>query len=316
MTSPRRQLEQKIDDVIEAYKKLRTAEHDPDLLPGSEQVDDILTGLEDAVGDTQYEREAEADAEEWRRSLPPYVEPFMDAHWGESVREIVDALDDVEHKLRENSGVEEGTDPNELIATGIAGWDSPAADIFRQDHLPHLDNALRYQLEFAQALKAVIQVHAAVVEMAFRQAKDLLQQAIEALDEEAERQEREDRRRLMESVGSLVTAGIAGAGGGPGAAIIAGLEGVGQAVAELDFDPSGDSGEIMNGLQDALRGLSNKIEREQEEICYSIEQLDKFLNGDRAEEFLPLPIDPELGVSTTGSGAVPPRPPAGAERHG
>lgn len=293
MTSPRDQLEGKIEEVIEAYRRARQAEYDRDYPVVVEQLDDIGNILIDIPSDPPAERQAREAAEGWKPILTSYTEPFMGAEW-ESVQTATDAIADGAHELRLNAGVEQGSDPMREIEAGITGWRGLAAEVFRAEHLPRLDTALSLQYEFAVALGDVIKVHAGVVEYAFRNAKDLLQRAKESLDAEAEQERRENRDNLRQFVTGVIMTGIAYATGGPQEAAKTALQEVGKSLAYLEFTPSGRADDILNGLVDALSDLQERIEQEEEEIRHALVSLDEFLNGDKAEEFMPKTIDPML----------------------
>jgi hypothetical protein len=294
--SHRESLEHKLERLLDAYKKTRKAELEDELII-LDQLDDVGTVLVSPFYDDPDDTEAEHSKQSWKRTIEPLVEIYMDADWNDAV-DIADVIDKAVFQLRVNSGVEEGSDPRTEIETNIAGWQGPASEVFRQTHLPQMDNALRYQHEMALALSDVIKTHGAIVKSAYFQAKDLMQHAREVLDEEAERLERESKEALRNFTNDLLQIAIAGEFGGPAKGVETALEKVGEHLATLEFHPQGKANDIMGDLESALRSLRRLIGDELEEIRHALNRCDDYLNGEFAEDFMPYPVPGPLRTGT------------------
>jgi hypothetical protein len=286
--SPRHSLEHKLEQTLDAYKKTRyrELEREPIIL---DQLDDIGTVMVSPFFDDPDETDAKHQRNHWRERLAPLLEVYMDARWGEA-DDIADVLDDAMYKLRLNSGVEEGHDPADQIRANTAGWDGPAGDRFHEDHLPPLDDALRFQQEMALALSGIIKTQGAIVESAYKQAKDLLQQAREALDAEADELQRESRHELQKLVSDTVLVALAGEIEGPAKAVQTALETVGEAIATLDFHPTGNADSIMHHLKTALHHLHTLTDDELTKVHNALDRCNDYLNGDRRNEFMPIVV--------------------------
>lgn len=230
------------------------------------------------------------DEEKEKRHLPP-VEAFLyfAGASADTAEDLADALKKyVVDKLRLEGDDDLGTSM-ERIEDLTSEWRGGAADNFA-DYKDDLTNALAFQFEFAEALRAMVQLQKSLIEAVRESVLEVCDQGIAAyLQATADRDKA--ARQALGSVASAAFGTISGgmAGGGPHGAAAGAVAGFGAAVGTFVASiNSSSSPEIGAQITKSLVTLYESTKEDQKTYREGLKKLAEHFEGELKERMLPM----------------------------